>query len=129
MSWNHVETLAGATAATACVYTGLPFDTVKLRLQTQTASAAQQGSYSGPIDCVRKIVRAEGVGALWKGATPAVASACVENAVVFTFNGISKRFLMNTFGDGDVASSPQFGFISGGIAGFSPQQLCALLKS
>lgn len=43
-----------------------PADVIKTRLQV--AARAGQTTYSGVIDCFRKILREEGPSALWKGA-------------------------------------------------------------
>jgi hypothetical protein len=43
-----------------------PADVIKTRLQV--AARAGQTTYSGVIDCFRKILREEGPKALWKGA-------------------------------------------------------------
>lgn len=43
-----------------------PADVIKTRLQV--AARAGQTTYSGVIDCFRKIMREEGFRALWKGA-------------------------------------------------------------
>ena len=85
MSFDWRDTLCGGVGSVCCVYAGLPFEVVKLRLQTQPTS------YGGPLECFARILRGEGALALWKGATPAVASAMTENAIVFTANGIFRR--------------------------------------
>ena len=43
-----------------------PADVIKTRLQV--AARAGQTSYTGVIDCFRKIMQEEGFRALWKGA-------------------------------------------------------------
>ncbi|OQR92463.1 Mitochondrial Carrier (MC) Family [Achlya hypogyna] len=83
------ETSSGVVGAFCNVYAGLPFDVIKVRLQTQTVAS----EYSGVGDCMSKIVRQEGVRALWKGAIPALSSAIVENAVLFSANGVLRRLL------------------------------------
>lgn len=44
------------------VLTGQPFDTIKVRMQTQTPT----NSYSGLFDCVTKLLKNEGPLALYK---------------------------------------------------------------
>ncbi|KDO31742.1 hypothetical protein SPRG_03662 [Saprolegnia parasitica CBS 223.65] len=83
------ETTSGVVGAFCNVYAGLPFDVVKVRLQTQSTPP----EYAGVTDCMTKIVRQEGLRSLWKGAIPALSSAIVENAVLFSANGILKRVL------------------------------------
>jgi len=90
------DTLSGSFGSVCCVMAGQPLDVVKLRLQTQAAGASaagQQLRYTGVPNCFASMLRHEGVRAFWKGATPALASAFVENSVVFTMNGVFKRIL------------------------------------
>lgn len=74
---------------------------VKVRLQTQppSAEAGVAELYLGPTDCFKKIVRGEGVLALWKGVTPALGSAVIENAVLFSANGVVRRLYLSVCGD------------------------------
>ncbi|KAF0683406.1 Aste57867_24530 [Aphanomyces stellatus] len=83
------ETTAGTVGAVFNVYAGLPLDVAKVRLQTQ-------GIYTGLSDVLVKTARQEGVRALWKGATPALSSAILENSALFTAQGALKRLV---FGD------------------------------
>lgn len=81
------DTLSGMVGAVWMVYTGLPFDTVKLRLQTDThgdrQSTAKRGvqdpsgsqsvssgtgrPYRGIVDCVKHMFKHEGLRSFWKG--------------------------------------------------------------
>ena len=107
----------------------------KLRLQTQLQRRG--GVQTQPpltrfkglqrtLDCAGKIARVEGVRALWKAAViPAVGSSCVENAVVFTFNGIFRKWaLVEIFSGKEDPSHPRNGFIAGGLSGFSATAMC-----
>lgn len=98
MSIDIKETLAGGFGALCCAYSGNPFDVVKIRLQTQS-SVSRGLAYSGPLDCLTRIIKEEGVLALWKGVTPALSSALVENSVLFSMNGLLKRLYMSAIGD------------------------------
>lgn len=53
---STVEFIAGTVGGWAQVVVGHPFDTIKVRMQTQKA-----GQFSGPLDCLRKSVKYEGV--------------------------------------------------------------------
>lgn len=86
------ESIAGFSGGVCCVYAGLPFEVVKLRLQT---SAMGGRAYAGVRDCLAQIVRGEGVRALWRGAVPALASATLENTVLFTANEVVKGVLLD----------------------------------
>ena len=56
---------AGGLAGICNWVVAIPVDVVKSRLQ-----AAPEGVYSGAMDVFLKLLRSEGVGALWKGAVP-----------------------------------------------------------
>ncbi|KAF0683407.1 Aste57867_24531 [Aphanomyces stellatus] len=93
------ETTAGTVGAICNVYAGLPLDVAKVRLQTQ----GPRGIYTGLSDVLAKTARQEGVRALWKGATPALSSAILENSVLFTAQGAIKRLV---FADTTTAPLP-----------------------
>ncbi|KAJ3013860.1 hypothetical protein HKX48_005488 [Thoreauomyces humboldtii] len=63
---NYVGFVAGLASGATKLLVGHPFDTVKVRLQTEGSS----GRFKGPIDCLRATIRKEGFRALYKGATP-----------------------------------------------------------
>merc|ERR1712050_659208 len=44
-----------------------PFDTVRRRLQMQAEKPQEQWLYKGTLDCAVKIVKDEGMGAMFKG--------------------------------------------------------------
>ncbi|KAI9350532.1 mitochondrial carrier domain-containing protein [Zopfochytrium polystomum] len=68
------ELLAGSIGGIVQVLSGQPFDTVKVRLQTQA------GQYTSALDCVRKTYRNEGIAGFYKGTlTPLLGiGACVS---------------------------------------------------
>jgi hypothetical protein len=123
--WWHV-TASGIVGGVCCVYAGQPFDTVKVRLQTQPVADAAQRVFKGPLDCFIKSVRNEGVRALYKGSSAALASVVVENAVLFTANGFIKQsFLALGLGNGRGELSLGQTAIAGGLAGvFSSTAIC-----
>lgn len=53
---HRLNLLCGGVAGASNIFTGFPFDTVKVRLQ-----ASPQGTYAGPWDCAKTIWRFEGV--------------------------------------------------------------------
>ena len=67
-------------------YVGMPFDTIKVRLQTTNASV-----FTSPLHAASRTVRDACITALWRGSTPALASALTENLVVFAANGVFRR--------------------------------------
>jgi len=69
-----------------------PMHLIKTRLMTQGSPGIPK-QYSGVIDCIRQIAKAEGVGGLYKGFTPAiikhVPSVCVT---MVTYEVLKKQF-------------------------------------
>ena len=76
---TSLELLAGSIGGITQVLTGQPFDTVKVRLQTQT------GLYSGVSDAITKIWNKEGIYGFYKGSlVPLVGiGACVSMYIYF----------------------------------------------
>ena len=62
--------LYGGIASCTAETVTMPVDVVKTRLQMD--GAGNQTLYKGPIDCARKLVKAEGPTALFKGLPPAL---------------------------------------------------------
>jgi len=59
-----------AIAQTVAIIAGFisyPFDTVRRRLQMQSEKPKEQWLYTGTLDCAVKIVKDEGIGAMFKG--------------------------------------------------------------
>jgi len=55
------------TTAIIAGFISYPFDTVRRRLQMQSEKPRDQWLYSGTLDCTMKIIKDEGVGAMFKG--------------------------------------------------------------
>lgn len=58
-----------------------PFDTVKVRLQSQQDHLPLR--YTGPLDCFRQSIRADGIRGLYRGISAPMAGAAVENSCLF----------------------------------------------
>lgn len=63
-SFNTVT--AGALAGIVTVYATMPFDSIKTRLQAIDGHQLYRGSF----DCLRSVIRDEGISALWRGTIP-----------------------------------------------------------
>ncbi|KAL6077206.1 ADP/ATP translocase [Balamuthia mandrillaris] len=72
------------TTAIAAGYASYPFDTVRRRLQMQSEKPKEAWIYKGTADCFGKILKEEGVRALFKGAG-ANALRTVGSALVLVF--------------------------------------------
>ncbi|KAI8137348.1 mitochondrial carrier domain-containing protein [Fennellomyces sp. T-0311] len=81
---------AGAMAGIVTVYTTMPLDVVKTRMQGLDAKQL----YKNSVDCLVKVVKANGVLSLWKGTTPRLARLIFSGGIVFTvyeqvYNGLA----------------------------------------
>jgi hypothetical protein len=70
----------GGLAGIITVYTTMPIDTVKTRMQSIEASA----QYKNSIDCVVKIFKHEGLLTFWSGAVPRLGRLILSGGIVFT---------------------------------------------
>ncbi|MED6133018.1 hypothetical protein PIB30_024392 [Stylosanthes scabra] len=79
---------AGTVGGAAQLICGHPFDTIKVKLQSQPAPVPGQApKYSGAIDAVKKTLAAEGPRGLYKGMGAPLATVAAFNAVLFTVRG------------------------------------------
>ena len=78
---SSVATFAvGSFAGIITVYSTMPIDTVKTRMQALGA----EKQYSSTINCFAKIFREEGLLTFWKGATPRLGRLVLSGGIVFT---------------------------------------------
>lgn len=99
---------AGCLGGCAGVLVGHPFDTVKVRLQTQDSN---NKIYRGTFHCISTIVKKESFQGLYKGMSSPMAGLAAVNAIVFGVYGNILR----------ASSSPnslQNQFLAGSAAGF-----------
>ncbi|KAH7698758.1 Protein DIF-1 [Aphelenchoides avenae] len=76
--------IAGGVGGTCTVIVGHPFDTVKVRLQTQpTPKPGEKPIFTGALDCVKKTVSKEGFFALYKGMAAPIVGVTPLFAVFF----------------------------------------------
>jgi len=65
MEWGQIrEFIAGQSSGWGLIVAGHPFDTLKVRLQSE----GLHGRFKGPIHCLADTVRNEGVIGFYKGA-------------------------------------------------------------
>lgn len=70
----------GSIAGIITVYTTMPIDTVKTRMQALGADKL----YSSTLNCFMKIFKDEGLSTFWKGATPRLGRLVLSGGIVFT---------------------------------------------
>ncbi|CAA2964214.1 mitochondrial carnitine acylcarnitine carrier [Olea europaea subsp. europaea] len=85
---------AGTVGGAAQLIVGHPFDTIKVKLQSQTVPLpGQPPKYSGAIDAVKQTIAAEGPRGLYKGMGAPLATVAAFNAVLFTVRGQMETLL------------------------------------
>ncbi|KAM0934147.1 putative mitochondrial carrier domain superfamily [Dioscorea sansibarensis] len=79
---------SGTIGGAAQLIVGHPFDTIKVKLQSQPAPLpGQLPKYAGALDAVKQTIAAEGPGGLYKGMGAPLATVAAFNAVLFTVRG------------------------------------------
>lgn len=71
-----------------------PFDTVKVRLQSQPDHLPLR--YTGPLDCFRQSIRQDGVGGLYRGVSAPLLGAAAETACLFFSYRVAQDVLRAT---------------------------------
>nr|XP_043608678.1 mitochondrial carnitine/acylcarnitine carrier-like protein [Erigeron canadensis] len=90
---------AGTVGGVAQLIVGHPFDTIKVKLQSQpTPLPGQLPKYSGAVDAVKKTLAAEGVSGLYKGMGAPFATAAAFNALLFSVRGEMEKMLRSAPG-------------------------------
>ncbi|KAL8532380.1 hypothetical protein ACS0TY_008830 [Phlomoides rotata] len=85
---------AGTVGGAAQLIVGHPFDTIKVKLQSQpTPLPGQAPKYAGAFDAVKQTIAAEGPKGLYKGMGAPLATVAAFNAVLFTVRGQMEAYL------------------------------------
>ncbi|XP_069747844.1 mitochondrial ornithine transporter 1-like isoform X2 [Narcine bancroftii] len=87
-----IDLTSGAMGGVACVYTGQPFDTVKVKMQTFP------NLYRNVLDCAVKTFKEHGIRGYYQGTTPALMAHISENAVLFLSYGFCQRLVRSLSG-------------------------------
>ena len=106
MSWK--DAVSGSVGAVCLTYSGLPFDTVKVRAQVLPG---------GTLAVARQLVRTEGILSLFRGGSAALASALVDNITLFSLQRAIQRFIAPAAAS-EAALTPLQHALCGGLAGF-----------
>ncbi|CAL5227929.1 g10976 [Coccomyxa viridis] len=111
----YKDIFAGTCGGIAVTLAGHPFDTAKVRLQTQSST---NPIYSGALDVVKKTIQWEGVPGLYKGVQSPLVGQVVFRSVLFGAFGAAKRWL-STNKDGTTRTLTTADFYkAGAITGF-----------
>eukprot|EP00903_Cladosiphon_okamuranus_P016983 g15655.t1 len=109
----------------------IPTDTVKIKLQIQVGAPGSSGlQYQGPVDCAVKLVKAQGIGALFRGAGVTAIRDTPSMGLYFaSYEGFKERLMMvpasgkaaqgaaGRWGDGLGLGEQAASFWAGGLAG------------
>ncbi|KAF2238016.1 mitochondrial carrier [Viridothelium virens] len=84
----------GSAAGIVGKFVEYPFDTVKVRLQSQPEHLPLQ--YTGPLDCFKQAIRRDGFLGLYRGISAPLAGAAIENSSLFLSYRLAQDFLQAT---------------------------------
>ena len=73
-------------------YIEYPFDTVKVRLQSQPDHLPLR--YTGPLDCFRQSIRADGLIGMYRGISAPLVGAALETSSLFLFERLGRATLV-----------------------------------
>ncbi|KAJ3118482.1 hypothetical protein HDU96_001301 [Phlyctochytrium bullatum] len=118
----------GSIAGIAGKLVEYPFDTIKVRLQTQPLQPLEGAgtTFAGPLDCFLRTVRAEGFRGLYTGLSAPLVGSMIENSGLFLAYNQVQSFVRRATSSPNAAadtplSIPQLclcGFLSGAIVSF-----------
>jgi mitochondrial ornithine carrier protein len=86
------EVVCGSVAGIVGKYIEYPFDTVKVRLQSQPDHLPLR--YTGPLDCFKQSLVQDGFIGIYRGISAPLVGAAVENACLFF--SVSRSLLFST---------------------------------
>ncbi|KAI6709737.1 hypothetical protein PZA11_002965 [Diplocarpon coronariae] len=85
------DILFGSIAGVAGKYIEYPFDTVKVRLQSQPDQLPLR--YTGPLDCFRQSLRSDGLLGLYRGISAPLLGAALETSSLFFWERVARESL------------------------------------
>ncbi|XP_077330520.1 mitochondrial ornithine transporter 1-like isoform X2 [Lithobates pipiens] len=92
-----INVTSGAMGGVACVLSGQPFDTAKVKMQTFPSM------YRNFLDCTVRTYRSEGLRGLYHGTIPALVANVAENAVLFACYGFCQNLVSYILGFHDLS--------------------------
>lgn len=85
------DVIYGSIAGVAGKYIEYPFDTVKVRLQSQPDVLPLR--YTGPLDCFRQSIRSDGFLGLYRGISAPLVGAALETSSLFFWERVGRELL------------------------------------
>ncbi|KAA0716934.1 Mitochondrial ornithine transporter 1 [Triplophysa tibetana] len=115
-----IDLSAGAIGGTACVFSGQPLDTAKVKMQTFPTL------YRGFVHCFVSTYKQVGLRGLYQGTTPALMANIAENSVLFMSYGFCQEVVRFVSGQekGAVLSDMQKAYAGSVASVFSSLVLC-----
>ena len=101
--------VSGGVGGICAIAVGYPFDTIKVRMQTQGAKQV----YTGTFDCFKKIIAREGYTGLYRGISGPISSAAPIFALGFMGFSIGKRILAGDNGHLSMTQIAKAGMMAG----------------
>ncbi|RSL57268.1 Amino-acid transporter arg-13 [Fusarium duplospermum] len=83
------DVLCGSIAGAVGKYIEYPFDTVKVRLQSQPDHLPLR--YTGPLDCFRQSIKSDGFLGLYRGISAPLVGAAAETSSLFVFESLGRE--------------------------------------
>lgn len=115
--------VAGGFGGVCLVFAGHPFDTIKVRLQTQAYTPDGKPSlYAGMFDCAKKIVKKESFRGFYKGMATPIIGVVPMYAICFSAFTIGKKLQQK---DEDHVFALHELFFAGALAGLSTTVILA----
>eukprot|EP00090_Calanus_glacialis_P033667 TRINITY_DN55995_c0_g1_i1.p1 TRINITY_DN55995_c0_g1~~TRINITY_DN55995_c0_g1_i1.p1 ORF type:complete len:124 (-),score=20.48 TRINITY_DN55995_c0_g1_i1:24-374(-) len=102
-----LDFLAGSCGGSAGIFTGYPFDTVKVLMQTQETGKNQK--YFSTFQTIRRVSTEEGFLRLYRGLSTPLCTVALTNAVTFGVYGMMAR----RWGNDSVADVARNGTFAG----------------
>lgn len=110
------DVVCGSIAGAAGKYIEYPFDTVKVRLQSQPDHLPLR--YTGPLDCFRQGIKSDGIIGLYRGISAPVVGAAAETSSLFVFESLGRElFFMSGLASREKGLSLPDLWLTGAFAG------------
>lgn len=93
----NLNTISGAVGGLASLSIGHPLDTVKVSIQTMKVDSKGNMPYKGMYDCLRKIVKNDGIFGLYRGLGSMVVMTVPRFALTFHGNALGKQLYSKWF--------------------------------
>lgn len=111
---SAIDIVCGSAAGAAGKLLEYPFDTVKVRLQSQPD--AHPPRFTGPLDCFRQTLAREGFFGLYRGIAAPIVGAAAENASLFLSYGMAQSICRSWGGWAEAERLPDSVLVACGAA-------------